>query len=313
MDSPMRANRQARVSRMKAPHPFAFTVLREASMPADKLTLLSQSIRKSLRDLAESEGERKGGYSSFIDLRTTAVKLPAFLYCGGIHNGVNKIDLIGVATLGLSRTREIVDQVFGDSSRVRISRVDWCVDLCGISALDLALHCRLSRTKNCSMERSSTGFSYYPQRSKQRTVIFYDKRQQLRWKKDPLGAIDDEWTRVEVQLKGKGLPYHNFKNIHKYAGIDLLPNILFWSFGRKREGLTPRESLAAEGLIRKIQELGMQMASKTFTAQQWAHICKKYLEPPAEGDFPDLNRLMRKSIRDWLEDRIRFTRLKEEA
>lgn len=282
-------------------------------MPADKLTLLSPSIRKPLLELAESEGERKGGYSSFIDLRKTAVKLPAFLYCGGIHNGINKLDIIGVATLGLSRTHEIVEEVLGDSRQVRISRLDWCVDLCGISVLDLALHCRLSHTKHCSMERSSTGFSYYPQRSKQRTVIFYDKRQQLRWKKDPLGQIDDEWTRVEVQLKGKGLPYRKFRNIHRYAELELLPNISFWKFGRKREGLTPGESLAAEGLIRRIQDLGMQGASKTFTAQQWAYTCKKYLEPAEDGDFPDLNHLLRKSIRDWLEDRIRFPRLRKIA
>jgi hypothetical protein len=282
-------------------------------VPADKLTLLSFSLRRSFRKLAESEGERKGGYSAFVDLRKTATELPAFLYCGGIHNGIHKIDLIDVAHLGFSRTQEIAEAITGASAQVRISRVDWCVDLCGISVLDLALHCRLSHARNCSVERSMTGFSYYPQRSKQRTVVFYDKRRQLLSKKDPLGNVDQEWTRIEVQLKGKGLPYQRFKNIHKYAGIDLLPNISFWSFGRKREGLTPRESLAAEGLIRKIQELGLQMASKTFTAQQWAHICNKYLEPSAEGDFPDLNRLMRNGIRDWLEDRIRFTRLKEVA
>jgi hypothetical protein len=280
-------------------------------MPADKLTLLSFSVLNSFRKLAESEGERKGGYSSFIDLRKTPTQLPAFLYCGGIHNGIHKIDLIDVAHLGLSRTREIVEAITGDSAHVRIARVDWCVDLCGISVLDLALHCRLSRTQNCSMDRSRTGFSYYPQRSTQRTVIFYDKRQHLRSKKDPLGEIDDEWTRVEVRLKGKGLPYHKFRNIHKYAGLDLMPNISFWEFGRQREGLTPQESLAAEGLIRKIQDLGMQLASKTLTAQQWAYVCRKYLEPAKQGDFPDLNALLRKSTGDWLKDRVRFPRLKE--
>jgi hypothetical protein len=98
-------------------------------MGADKLVLLSVWIKRKYRELAEALGKSKGGYSRFIDLRKAPEKLPAFLYCGGIHNGIRKLQFVEVGCLGLSRVREIADTVFGELKLVRIYRIDRCVDL----------------------------------------------------------------------------------------------------------------------------------------------------------------------------------------
>lgn len=114
-------------------------------------------------------------------------------------------------------------------------------------------------------------------------------------------------TRVEVQFR-RNLPYRNFDEIGRYAELDLLPSLSFWRVGRKRDHLKPIQSLAAEGLLRNIDEFGVQAVSKRFAPQQWSYISKKLLRPASDSDFPDLNKLLQRSIRDWLEDRTRFPR-----
>jgi hypothetical protein len=289
--------------------------VQENSMPADKLDLISHSIGNEYLGYALEEGKQKWGYAGVVDLSKASAKLPVILYCKGFRDGVHKIQFLDVAHLGLTRVQETAERIFGNTNHdIRIARLDWCVDLLGISLLDLALYCRLARVQNCSVMRSRKGMTFYLRQSKQCAVLLYDKAQQLRSTGNPLSEFfgtKDHLTRVEIQLRGGGLPFRKFVDIERYRDIDLLPNISFWEFGRKRDGMTIADSLAAEGLLKQISEFGLQMTAKRYTAQEWAYINQKYLEPAA--DFPDINRLMRKSVRDWLEDRIRFPRLRKIA
>jgi len=285
-------------------------------MPADKLILLSHDIRASFLKLAKAQGERKGGYSVYVDLTKTDANLPARLYCGGIHNGINKIDFVDVAHLGLSGVRRIAKTIFGDLHHTRIARIDWCIDLADLSVLELALYCRVARAQNCGFERSRTGITFYLRRSKQSVLLIYDRLGRLRSIRDPLAQYyskDDRLTRVEVQLKGRGLPFRRFRDVERYSEHDLLPDISFWKLGRKREGLTTTDALAAEGLLRTISEYGLQATSKMYTAQTWAYLRAKYLVPASQSSFPNLNELMRQSVRAWLEGPIRFPRLGREV
>src|SRR5260221_493762 len=96
----------------------SFVRLRIESMPCgiDKLILLSAKIEKVFLDLAREEVFVRYGYKNVIDLRQTRHKLPIILYCDGRHNGLHKIELVGVARLGLRRTRKILKMILGDLS-----------------------------------------------------------------------------------------------------------------------------------------------------------------------------------------------------
>jgi hypothetical protein len=286
-------------------------------MGADKLVLLSRSIRSKYLRLAREKGERKGGYSRVIDLRETPEKLPVLLYCGGIHNGIHKLQFVGVAHLGLSRVREIASQIFGDLRFVRIFRIDWCIDLWGISVLDFALYCRLTRAQNCKVVRSRTGISFYLGDSKQRVLLIYDRLARLRAIRDPLAeyySTSDQLTRVEVQLRGRGLPYRRLRDIERYGELDLLSQLSFWEIKRtNKKSLKPIEALATEGLLYKIDRFGLQATSKMFASQAWAYLQRKLLTPASKSELLRVSTLMKKSIRDWLEDRIRFPRLEKKV
>jgi hypothetical protein len=282
-------------------------------VPADKLILLSRYVTKKYRRLAEEKGERKWGYAKVLDLRKTDPTLPVILYCGGYRDGINKIQFIDVSHLGLTRVQEIAAEIFGYINLVSISRLDWCVDI-DIPLLDLALYCRIARAQNCKVEQSRTGPTFYLRFSKACTIYMYDKHRQLKAKGDPIAKkykLMGPLTRIEIQFKGNGLPFKNFVDIKRYAELDLLANLSFWRRGRKGDGLKPMESLAAEGLLRKIDEHGLQMALKMFSAQERAYIVRRLLRP--DSKLPALNELMRKSVRDWLEDVIRFPRLPERS
>jgi hypothetical protein len=285
-------------------------------MGADKLVLLSHSIKRKYRNLAGTMGEPQGGYSRLIDLRKTQEKLPALLYCGGIHNGAHKLQFVDIGRLGLSRVRTITEKIFGDLKFVRIYRIDWCLDLWGLSALDVARYCRIARAQNCGVTRSRSGFSFYLRHSKEHVLLIYDRLSRLRSIRHPLAkcyATDDQIARIEVQLRGKGLPYRRFRDIERYGEVDLLSGMAFWELARKKRNLSTTDSLAAEGLLSQIEQFGLQMTSKRYTAQTWAYLAKRNLIPASELPFPNLGKLMRKGVRDWLEDRIRFPRLRKKV
>jgi hypothetical protein len=276
-------------------------------MPADKLELLSYKIRPPFLDLAIDEGERKGGYAHVVELP----KKSAILHCKGFRDGIHKLVFCDVARLGYRYCKDVVGEVFGDSSRIRITRIDWCVDILGISLLDLALYCRLGRVQNSRIDRSRTGITFYPRFSKARTVLLYDKLRERESRRDPVlrkYVVKGPITRVEIQFK-RNLPYRRFDHLERYAELDLLPNLSFWRAGRKRNGLKTKNSLAAEGLLQRIDEYGLQLTSKMFSCSEWAYLTRTLLQRAPDSQFPDLNKSLQKSARDWLENRIRFPRL----
>jgi hypothetical protein len=282
-------------------------------MPADALILLSsRRITKKFRRLAKEKGERKWGYAKVVDVGKTDPELPVILYHDGYRNGMNKIQFIDVAHLGLTRVLEIATEIFGDISDVRIFRIDWCIDI-DIPLLELALYCVVARAQNCKFIHSRSGPTFYLRFSEACTIYMYDKLRQLKAKGDPIVKnfhLPGPWTRIEVQYKGGGLPFRKLKDIRRYAEIDMLAALSFWEAGRKRDGLSPMQSLAAEGLLRKIDEVGLQVALKSFSPQVRPYILKKFFRPASDSKFPDLNKLMRKRVREWLSDVIRFPRLR---
>ncbi len=278
-------------------------------MPADRLELLSHRIRTKYLDFAIDAGTRKGGYEYVVELP----KMSAVLHCRGQRDGVHKLVFRNVSHLGYTYCENVVQEVFGESSWVRISRVDWSVDLLGIPLLDFAFYLRLGRLQNCRIDRSRTGTTFYPRFSKSRTVLLYDKIAERKSKHDPIFVRYDvrgPLTRVEVQFK-RDLPFRHFDELGRYSELELLQNLSFWKVGTKREGLKAKDTLAAEGLLRRIEEYGLQMTSKMFSSSEWDYLTKTLLQRVPDSKFPDLNKLLQKSARDWLEDRIRFPRYPE--
>ncbi len=284
-------------------------------MPAHKLVLLCKNIRRPYLGTVKLLGKRVGGYSRYIDLREGEERLPVRLYQGGIHDGINKLQFDDeIAQLGLTKTREIVNAICGPRDEVRISRIDWCLDLPGISVVDLALYCRVARSQTFALHRSRSGITFYLRRSKAFTLLFYDWVGKRRASHHPLARFygpNDHLTRIEVQLRGRGLPFRDFDEIEDYAEMHLLLNLSFWEFGLKKKRLTVMQDLAAEGFLKRIEQYGVAGTSKLYSPQVFAGLCKKFLIPASKSPVPDLDELMQKSKRDWLEDRIRFPRLRE--
>jgi hypothetical protein len=284
-------------------------------MPAHKLVLLCKNIRPKYLDILNLLGKRVGGYSRYLDLRELEESLPVRLYCGGIHNGINKLQFDDeIAQLGLTKTREIVKAIFGSRHEIMISRVDWCLDIPGISVVDLALYCRVARSQTFVLHRSRGSLSVYPRRSKAFTILFYDWVAKRRAIHHPLARFygpNDHVTRIEVQLRGRGLTFRDFNEIEEYAELQFLSNLSFWELGCKKKGLTPIQDLAAEGFLHRIEQYGVAGTSKFYSPQVFAGLRKKFLIPANEFPIPDLDYLMQMSTRVWLQDRIRFPRLRE--
>jgi hypothetical protein len=278
-------------------------------MPCDKLILLSHRIRRPFLRWAR-RCPPLGRYAHVVSADSEDWDFPVRLYCDGFHNGIHKLEFVGVARLGLARTQEILKEILGDISRVTITRVDWCVDL-EVPFWQLARSIQVARVQNFAAYRSRLGSSIYPQRSNQKAILLYERLKLLRSRRDPLAdafSRDEHLTRLEVQLRGKGVPIRRFLDIRKYGEIDLLSGMRFRKI-KTRARLTPVERLAAEALDARAREIGLQGVSKDFTASEWANLKEKLLEPVPRSDFPDIPRLFRESIEDWLEDRLRFPRV----
>jgi hypothetical protein len=278
----------------------------------DKLILLSHRIEKSFLDLAREEGSARGGYGNVIDLRQTRYKMPVILHCDGRHNGIHKIELVGVARLGLRRTRKILKELMGELSAARIYRIDLCADFPGIWVWDLADIVIVSRTQNFRIHSNRGGASFYLQNSADKIILFYDKIKQLAAKGDALSGMykpGDHLTRIEVQLKGRGVPFKKIRDLYRYAEVDLLSALEFKRLKRLRDDAKPLHLLAAGGLRRLIHKYGQHAVKKRFSASHWAYI-EKVLFRVLEGEeIPNLRLRLKRSIEDWLEDRIRFPRL----
>jgi hypothetical protein len=230
-----------------------------------------------------------------------------------MYTGINKIVFENVARLSLRRVRRILRSICGNLHQVKIYRIDWAVDLPGLTPSQLHQHCRVSGVQKSAFFHSRTGDSFYPHMSDGRTILIYDRSSQAKSKGNPpshkLSNVDTI-TRVEVQFRGNGVPIREFTEIGGYADVDLLKGVTFLQFRPLRRGLKPLQLLAAMGMQSLVQEVGLQNAAKRFSAaSNWAYLSEKFFEPVPEADMPDVRFLMQESARDWLENRRRFARL----
>jgi len=118
------------------------------------LVLLCVVISRQLAALASEHGTPTVGYERCIDVRRTSLELPVRLFYRGRYNRMHKAELIGVASLGLPSTQEIVESIFPDLKRVRIYRIDLCVDVLGLPPWFFAVNTQLPRHQNFALYRS---------------------------------------------------------------------------------------------------------------------------------------------------------------
>jgi hypothetical protein len=236
-------------------------------MPADKLILLARNVTSNFECAVKTKGHPKGKYSHFLDLRKTVYALPVRLYWGGSFNGANKLEFVRVATLGLSRVEQIVKDIYGNLQGPIICRVDWAVDLLGMSPWDLAACCRVSGVQSSRFYRSRGGVSFYPHFTRDRALLIYERLKRLRLKGDPLAAVfreDDQLTRLEVQFRGKGVPIREFAQIRRYGDIDLLKGVSFLELLRVRGTLKPQQRLARRDSDPLCRRSGCKMLQRDF-------------------------------------------------
>jgi hypothetical protein len=277
----------------------------------DKLVLLCVFISELFLRLAREQGVRKWGYNHVIDLRQTDHNLPIILYCDGMRDGRHKLEVVGVARIGHACTLQILKKVIGHLSNARIYRIDCCVDLLGVSVWDLAQICYVGRSQNYQIYRSRTGDSVYIQRSTAKTILLYDKKRRLRAEHDPQAAMygpGDELTRLEIQLKGAGVPFKKVRHIHRYADINLLSGLKLRCIVASSNHKKPFHTMAAAHLANQIVDFGLHATLKRYPSSHRAYIEKLFLEDVDGGEVPDLRLHLKRSIEDWLEDRIRFPR-----
>jgi hypothetical protein len=278
----------------------------------DKLVLLSNKIERAFLDLAREEGFARGGYHHVLDLRRTQYKLPVILHCDGRHNGIHKVEFVGIARLGLRQTRKILRMILGHLSTARIYRIDLSTDILGLWVWDLADVVLVSRSQNFKIYNNHKGATFYLQNSAHKTILLYDKIKQLRAKGDPLAdtfGSGEYLTRVEVQLKGSGVPFKKIRHLRRYADVDLLGQLHFRRLKRLRDDAKPLHFLAAGGLRRLIHKYGLHAVKKQFSPSHWDYIERTLFRTLEGEEMPDLHLRLKRSIEDWLENRIRFPRL----
>jgi len=123
----------------------------------------------------------------------------------------------------------------------------------------------------------------------------------------------DHLTRVEVQLKGRGVLFRKIRHLHRYAAADLLKRMQFRKLRVLRDDAKPLHLLAAGRLRQLIHKFGLQGVKKRFSPSNWAYIEKTLFRTLNGKEIPDLRLRLKMGIEDWLEDRIRFPRLRNIA
>ena len=245
----------------------------------DKLILLSNKIEKAFLNLAREEGSARGGYKNVID-RKTRYNLPVILHCDGRHNGIHKVEFVGIARLGFRRTRKILRMILGHLSAARIYRIDLCTDIPGLWVWDLVVVAFVSRSQNFKIYNNRGGATFYLQNSANKTIVLYDKVKQLAAEGDPLADTfrpGEYLTRIEVQLKGRGVPFKNIRHLHRYADFDLLGQLRFRRLKRLRDDAKPLHLLAAGGLRRLIHKIRTTCGQKEVVAGALAIYRKDYV------------------------------------
>jgi hypothetical protein len=258
----------------------------------DKLVLITRNIKPSIEELIRNKNKPGGYYANSLDLSKTHLKLPVRIYLDGRYNHKSKIQIDGIAKLGLKGTKNILKRICDTGLwGLKINRIDLAVDLEDFDACELAECCRVRGAQKSVIYHSRTGDSFYIQYSFIRKILIYDKRAGI--------------ARLEVQLRARGVPITNFMNIRRYADIDNLENLFVESVPRIRKNLKPEHRLAALGMLGLVRKFGLQTARKVFkkySHSQWGYWYKKLFLP--KNELPDLKALMHESICDWLEDRI---------
>ncbi len=111
---------------------------------------------------------------------------------------------------------------------------------------------------------------------------------------------------------GSAVPHKKLRDIHRYAEINPLKNLVFAKVRARLDKQKPIQFLAATGLVSLIEKHGLHPVSKIFPSSEWAWLKKKFLESTTEAELPRLSSMLKKSIEDWLENRIRFPRPRSE-
>lgn len=277
----------------------------------DKLTLLTRHVRRPFRDLARKRGSARQGYLHVLDLRNTHHELPVILYCDGYYNGIHKIEFVGIATLGLRRTRQILKHILPNLSVARIYRIDVCTDVLGIWVWDLAERVLVSQAQNFQIINKRGGASFYLQKSSDKTIVLYDKIKQYRAIGDPMAdmfRLGDHLTRIEVQLKGYGVPFKKIRDLSRYVEVDFLERMRFRKLRVLRGDAKPLHRLAAAHLRHLIRKFGLHATKKRFSPSHWAYIERTLFRVLEGNEIPDLGLRLKRSIQDWLHNRIRFPR-----
>jgi hypothetical protein len=141
--------------------------------------------------------------------------------------------------------------------------------------------------------------------------VLYDKAKQLRATRNPAADMlgpNDQLSRIEVQLSGPAVPFRKIRHLHRYAEIDLFPDVKFRRLTSLPSTAKPLHRLATVGLERLILKYGLQATKKQFSPPEWKYIEDLFLQRVETGQLVDIRRRMKKSIEDWLNDRIRFPR-----
>jgi hypothetical protein len=119
---------------------------------------------------------------------------------------------------------------------------------------------------------------------------------------------NDQLSRIEVQLSGPAVPFGKIRHLHRYAELDLFPDLKFRKLKSLPSTAKPLHRLASVGLQRLIRKYGLQATKKQFSPPEWKYIEDLLLQYVETEQLLDIRGRMKKSIEDWLEDRIRFPR-----
>jgi hypothetical protein len=269
----------------------------------DKLELIANHINPDIAGIAKN-GPPKGGYKHYVDLRKTELKLPVKLFHLGYRGTpVTKLVFVRISRLSFRRVRKIVRSIV-QYLPVRIYRVDFALDIPGVSARELHQHCLIARVQKSATFNSASGFSSYPRFSQHHKILLYDKRLKL----------SNGWVqgvRVEVQFSNGSVPIRRFKDFEEYAQLNVLEGVEFLRFRAIREDLTPLQKLAACGMQSVTRAVGLQVGRKVVPASTWVILRRKLFEP--HPDFHDIPARMRDGIDEWIRGVRRFPRTSDDS
>ena len=238
----------------------------------DKLVLLSDEIEKRLSQFSPRAGFRAGRLSLChrstsdplqLPPRRALLRRPAQWQAQGRSRRRCRVR-------ARKNTKEILRTILGHLSAARIYRIDLCTDILGLRVWDLTEVVLISRSQNFKIYNNRGGATFYLSTSTHKTILLYDKVKQLAAKCDQQAdtfSPGESLTRIEVQLKDRGVPFKKIRHLHRYADVDLLGQLHFRRLKRLRDDAKPLHLLAAGGLRRlDSQNLDLHAVKKQIFA-----------------------------------------------